>query len=240
MCLKLIIFFLFCSYFYLFTTFLSFMSTVTFALTYVLLEDKISIDFALLLLIILPSELKIRDENNCLVIQYIFTLTCQDLLMNLSSNNTNQSNHPTPVSQEPPSDPSSISFEQYRSPLVNSYYTPNYASLRSNSAAEETEPPAVPPLPPSPLTPSPITVEQSPLHYRSLQNTPAVNSKTKTINSSNYFPRMATDPPNRKRYHTAPRDKQRVRYIDIFYKSTTCFCYDDTRIRKATKCRWKQ
>lgn len=133
--------------------------------------------------------------------------------MNLSSNNTAQSNHPTPVSQEPPSEPSSVSFEQYRSPLVNSYYTPNYASLQNATATDDPEPPAIPPLPPSPISPGPITVTSSTLHYRSLQSTPAISPKSNIINLGNYFPSSGTDPPNRKRYHTAPRDKQRVRYI---------------------------
>lgn len=174
----------------------------------------------------------------CIRLLYYY-IYFQDLLMNFSSsNNAPQSNHPTPVSQEPPSDPSSISFEQYRSPLVNSYYTPtNYATLRrSTSLAEEPEaPPSVPPLPPSPMTPhtpsSSITLggsvvsninvvsnvnvvatkDPSPMHFRSLQSTPVVTTKTKTINTGTHFPReRATDPPNRKRYHTAPRDKQRV------------------------------
>lgn len=137
----------------------------------------------------------------------------QDLLMNLSSNNTAQSNHPTPVSQEPPSDPSSVSFEQYRSPLVNSYYTPNYATLMNASGTEEPEPPAIPPLPPSPISPSTVPVTSTTLHYRSLQSTPAISPKSNMINLGNYFPSVGTDPPNRKRYHTAPRDKQRVYYI---------------------------
>ena len=132
--------------------------------------------------------------------------------MNLSSsNNAAASSHPTPVSQEAPGDSSSASFEQYRSPLVGNYYTPNYATLRCSSTIEEPEePPEVPPLPDSPtLHQSPISAS-SPLHYRSLQSTPAISPKSKMINLGNYFPRVATDPPNRKRYHTAPREKQRV------------------------------
>jgi hypothetical protein len=57
--------------------------------------------------------------------------------MNLAPVNSNGmvhvSSHPTPASQDPPSDPPSLTFEQYRSPLVNSYYGPNYATLRSNT-----------------------------------------------------------------------------------------------------------
>jgi hypothetical protein len=65
----------------------------------------------------------------------------QDLLMNLAPVNSNGmvpvSSHPTPASQDPPSDPPSLTFEQYRSPLVNSYYGPNYATLRSNTGLLE-------------------------------------------------------------------------------------------------------
>jgi hypothetical protein len=61
----------------------------------------------------------------------------QDLLMNLAPVNSNGmvpvSSHPTPASQDPPSDPPSLTFEQYRSPLVNTYCGPNYATLRSNT-----------------------------------------------------------------------------------------------------------
>lgn len=133
--------------------------------------------------------------------------------MNLASNNTAESNHPTPVSQEPPSDPSSVSFEQYRSPLVNSYYTPNYATIVKASAVGELQPPVIYPLPPSPAEQIPITVASTILHYRSLQTTPVISPKSKMINLGHYFPSVGTDPPNRKRYHTAPRDKQRVSYV---------------------------
>jgi hypothetical protein len=57
--------------------------------------------------------------------------------MNLAPVNSNGmihvSSHPTPASQDPPSDPPSLTFEQYHSPLVNAYYGPNYATLRSNT-----------------------------------------------------------------------------------------------------------
>lgn len=133
--------------------------------------------------------------------------------MNLSpSTNAAASSHPTPVSQdqEPPGDSSSVS-EQYEPPLVTILYTPNYSTLRCSSAmGEQEEPPEIPPLPDSPtLHQSPISAS-SPLHYRSLQSTPAISPKSKMINLGNYFPRVATDPPNRKRYHTAPREKHRV------------------------------
>jgi hypothetical protein len=61
----------------------------------------------------------------------------KDLLMNFAPVNSNGmvhvSNHPTPASQDPPSDPPSLTFEQYRSPLVNTYYGSNYATLHSNT-----------------------------------------------------------------------------------------------------------
>jgi len=57
--------------------------------------------------------------------------------MNLAPVNSNGmihvSSHPTPASQDPPSDPPSLTFEQYHSPLVNAYYGPNYATLHSNT-----------------------------------------------------------------------------------------------------------
>jgi hypothetical protein len=61
----------------------------------------------------------------------------QDLLMNLAPVNSNGmihvSSHPTPASQDPPSDPPSLTFAQYHSPLVNAYYGPNYTTLHSNT-----------------------------------------------------------------------------------------------------------
>ncbi|XP_065161564.1 discoidin domain-containing receptor 2-like isoform X1 [Atheta coriaria] len=147
----------------------------------------------------------------------------QDLLMTFSSSNgnagTGSNAHPTPIAQEPQTDP--MGYEQFRAPLVNStYYAPNYATLRISRTMpndadqlddDEEDPPEVPPLPSSPsLHHSPITTVASPMHYRSLQSTPAISPKSKMINLGNYFPRVATDPPNRKRYHTAPREKQRI------------------------------
>lgn len=132
--------------------------------------------------------------------------------MNLSpSNNAANSSHPTPVTQEPTGEPSPVSFEQYRSPLVNSYFTPNYATLRISTSIPDTDdPPEVPPLPTSPsLHHNSLTTTSTPLHYRSLQNTPVISPKSKILNLSNHFP-VSTDPPNRKRYHTAPREKHRV------------------------------
>lgn len=129
-----------------------------------------------------------------------------------SSNNQAASNHPTPVSQGPPSVPSTASFEQYRSPLVNNYFSPNYATLRVSSAMSDSEePPEVPPLPTTPtLEQNSLAPPASPLHYRTLQSTPSIAPKAKIVNTGTYFPKVASDPPNRKRYHTAPREKQRV------------------------------
>ncbi|CAH1372606.1 discoidin domain-containing receptor 2-like [Tenebrio molitor] len=164
------------------------------------------------IILILNKRHKLQGSPTLLKNPFGVTINMKDLLMNLSSsNNAAASSHPTPVSQEAPGDPSSVSFEQYRSPLVGNYYTPNYATLRCSSTIEEPEePPEVPPLPDSPtLHQSPISAS-SPQHYRSLQSTPAISPKSKMINLGNYFPRVATDPPNRKRYHTAPREKHRI------------------------------
>ncbi|KAJ9581012.1 hypothetical protein L9F63_023810, partial [Diploptera punctata] len=151
-----------------------------------------------------------------------------DLLMNLAPVNNNGmvhvSSHPTPASQGPPSDPSSLTFEQYRSPLVNSYYGPNYATLRSNTAenivpVEQEDSVTMPEEPEKQEsddtvtktpTPPPATGSFSSLQFRSLQTTPVVGPRSQVINLSNYFPRVASDPPSRKRYHTAPREKHRV------------------------------
>ncbi|XP_071055936.1 discoidin domain-containing receptor 2-like isoform X2 [Onthophagus taurus] len=174
------------------------------------------------IILLISRRHKLQGSPTLLRNPFGVTINMKDLLMNLSSGNNPAptSSHPTPVSAEAPSDPSSVSFEQYRSPLVNSYFTPNYATLRVTTNATPTtppeepehddQPPEVPPLPTSPsLLHSPINVS-SPLHYRSLQSTPSISPKSKIVNLGNYFPRVSTDPPNRKRYHTAPREKQRM------------------------------
>lgn len=132
--------------------------------------------------------------------------------MNFSTSNNQQSNHPTPVSQEPPNDPPSISFEQYQPAIGNSYFAQHFATLRINPNVQEQEdPPEVPPLPKSPnLLDDQVLISESPINYRSLQSTPAASPKSKMMNFSNYFPKVVTDPPNRKRYYTQPREKQRV------------------------------
>lgn len=60
-------------------------------------------------------------------------------------------------------------------------------------------------------TPPPATGSFSSLQFRSLQTTPIVGPRSQVINLSNYFPRVSSDPTSRKRYHTAPREKHRVR-----------------------------
>lgn len=62
-------------------------------------------------------------------------------------------------------------------------------------------------------TPTQVTGSFSSLQFRSLQATPAMGPRTDggVVNLSGYFPRVGTDPPSRKRYHTAPREKHRVR-----------------------------
>ncbi|XP_073975593.1 discoidin domain-containing receptor 2-like isoform X2 [Rhodnius prolixus] len=68
------------------------------------------------------------------------TINMKDLLLNLTPLNTgivHVSAQPTPASQDPPSDHSSMCFEQtqhYHTPLVNPYYTSTtYASVRTES-----------------------------------------------------------------------------------------------------------
>ncbi|PSN56057.1 hypothetical protein C0J52_11814 [Blattella germanica] len=154
-------------------------------------------------------------------IMLLLLIVFVDLLMNLAPVNNNGmvhvSSHPTPASQDPPSDPPSLTFEQYRSPLVNSYYGTNYATLRSNteregsiSMPEETERPESDDTVTKTPTPPPATGSFSSLQFRSLQTTPVVGPRSQVINLSNYFPRVASDPPSRKRYHTAPREKHRI------------------------------
>lgn len=60
-------------------------------------------------------------------------------------------------------------------------------------------------------TPPPATGSFSSLQFRSLQTTPIVGPRSQVINLSSYFPRVSSDPTSRKRYHTAPREKHRVR-----------------------------
>jgi hypothetical protein len=77
------------------------------------------------------------DEHNLGISKLYCHVGFQDLLMNLVPGNSNGmihvSSHPTPASQNPPSDPPSLTFEQYHSPLVNAYYGPNYTTLHSNT-----------------------------------------------------------------------------------------------------------
>ncbi|XP_021920261.1 discoidin domain-containing receptor 2-like isoform X2 [Zootermopsis nevadensis] len=172
-------------------------------------------------ILVLSRRQKLQGSPTILRNPFGVTINMKDLLMNLAPVNSNGmvhvSNHPTPASQDPPSDPPSLTFEQYRSPLVNTYYGPNYATLRSNtdrdgsvSMPEETERQESDDTVTKTPTPPPATGSFSSLQFRSLQTTPVVGPKSQVINLCNYFPRVASDPPSRKRYHTAPREKHRV------------------------------
>lgn len=135
--------------------------------------------------------------------------------MNLSSSNNGAVNsHPiTPVSQGPPSDPLSASFQHCRSSLVDLYYAQNCLGAFCSSSQEESEePPEVPPLP-SALSLEQTSSVNSPTYYKSLDSTPIESPKSTLINLGNYFPKittMPTDSPNRKLYQTASREKQKV------------------------------
>lgn len=133
--------------------------------------------------------------------------------MNLSStSNPPLSSHPTPVDQELTPDRASLTFEQHRFPLVNSYYKTTYPALSTASItqAEAEEPPEVPPLPRSPSLRSNTLAKCSPVHYRSLQTTPTISPNSKIATAESYFPSTASETPSKKRYHTAPREKHRV------------------------------
>lgn len=153
--------------------------------------------------------------------------------MNLtpSANIVPNSNQPTPLSQEAPNDPS-LSFEQYGSPLVDTYYKSTYpttTSIHSNIPTEQiyqnnlntenncdsntTDP--FEKLRSSSNCHTPISsTSTTPRHYRSLpQNSPSIDQpRSKISNLHNNFQRSGTDTPSRKRYHTAPREKHRVSF----------------------------
>ncbi|KAK4877698.1 hypothetical protein RN001_010204 [Aquatica leii] len=169
------------------------------------------------IILILSRRNKFQGSPSLLRNPFGVTINMKDLLMNLSSgNNVTANSHPiTPVSQGPPSDLPSESFEEFKSPLVDLYYSPNSNTARCSSSLddESEEPPEVPPLPSvQSLEEDPVAPVGSspPAYYRSLQNTPNHSPKSNMINLGNYFPKIATDPPNRKLYHTAPREKQRI------------------------------
>ncbi|XP_068082101.1 discoidin domain-containing receptor 2 [Anabrus simplex] len=176
-------------------------------------------------ILVLSRRQKLQGSPTILRNPFGVTINMKDLLMNLAPVNSNGmvhvSSHPTPASQDPPSDPPSLTFEQYRSPLVNSYYGPNYATLRTNTASNSEGMPSIPDeternevvdeaAPKTPTSPPVATGSFSSLQFRSLQTTPVVGPRSQVINLSNYFPRVASDPPSRKRYHTAPREKHRL------------------------------
>ncbi|KAJ8948705.1 hypothetical protein NQ318_017873, partial [Aromia moschata] len=165
----------------------------------------------------------------------------QDLLMNLSSGSAPPaapSRPVTPVSQREPSDAdnrSSVSLravpiaaggQLLRSPELRHVEV----SVSSRRAGSVTRGPTTTrcggssyPPPRRHIVLIAASLQKSDLsspnlissfRCRSLQNTPALSPKSKMINLGNYFPRVATDPPNRKRYHTAPREKHRVHKMD--------------------------
>nr|CAD7398615.1 unnamed protein product [Timema poppensis] len=175
-------------------------------------------------ILVLSRRQKLQGSPTILRNPFGVTINMKDLLMNLAPVNSggmvHVSSHPTPGSQDPPSDPPSLTFEQYHSPLVNSYYGPNYATLRSNSNSnpdeperniepEEPEEDKIPTPSPTPATP-PVTGSFNSLQFRSLQTPSSGGPRNQVIDLSSYFPRVATDPPSRKRYHTAPREKHRA------------------------------
>ncbi|KAJ8985109.1 hypothetical protein NQ317_012759 [Molorchus minor] len=176
------------------------------------------------IILIVNKRHKLQGSPTLLRNPFGVTINMKDLLMNLSSGTAAPSAPSRPVTPvschhdtSTAGDRSSMSFEQYRAPLVTGYYAPNYATLRCSSSAAE-EPDESPEVPPLPDEDESSTIHQddvaatssSALHYRSLQSTPSISPKSKMINLGNYFPRVATDPPNRKRYHTAPREKHRL------------------------------
>jgi len=52
----------------------------------------------------------------------------------------------------------------------------------------------------------------SPIHFQNTLQGSERSSSNQIINLGNYFPRVASEPTNRKRYHTAPREKHRVSF----------------------------
>ncbi|XP_069672630.1 discoidin domain-containing receptor 2-like isoform X2 [Periplaneta americana] len=140
-------------------------------------------------ILVLSRRQKLQGSPTILRNPFGVTINMKDLLMNLAPVNSNGmvhvSSHPTPASQDPPSDPPSLTFEQYRSPLVNSYYGPNYATLRSNtdrdgsvSMPEETERQESDDTVTKTPTPPPATGSFSSLQFRSLQTTPVVGPRS--------------------------------------------------------------
>ncbi|XP_014291847.1 discoidin domain-containing receptor 2 [Halyomorpha halys] len=138
------------------------------------------------------------------------TINMKDLLMNLSPLNTSMvhvSSQPTPASQDPSSDQSSMCFEatqHYHTPLVSPYYSsaPAYTSVRTespihtNGQGEE-------------------LVQNEGIVKESDEDT---QTQTKSMTTSRSLGRGAASPyavtgpgsPVRKRYHTAPREKHRM------------------------------
>ncbi|XP_024085366.1 discoidin domain-containing receptor 2-like isoform X1 [Cimex lectularius] len=157
------------------------------------------------------------------------TINMKDLLLNLSPMNTgivHVSAQPTPASQDPPSDQSSMCFEHtqhYHTPLVNPYYaSTTYASIRAESPMRREESihsdvshkEAVDDVSDNNSITGSLSGKAyqsySTLQFRSIQNPPLViNGKPNNLSATPYAV-TGPDSPVRKRYHTAPREKNRM------------------------------
>ncbi|XP_025835674.1 discoidin domain-containing receptor 2-like [Agrilus planipennis] len=147
------------------------------------------------------------------------TLNMKGLLMNFSSaNNTEGSDHPTPLSQGPPSHHNSIHSanctDQYQTPLVNSYFSDKIEVMKDFTTMPEPVLSLETP-PPMDMTEGywqegPVYIEESPPHYHSLQGTPNASPKSNLIDLGSFFPKVDGSKTTKKRYHTAPREKQRI------------------------------
>ncbi|XP_060534695.1 discoidin domain-containing receptor tyrosine kinase B-like [Cylas formicarius] len=171
-------------------------------------------------ILIINKRHKLQGSPTILRNPFGMKINMKDLLMNFSTSQPSAPSRPiTPMSHHDPTmDPVPMTYEEYRSSLVGNYCPPNYSTLRCSANIDEPDEetdeaaPEVPPLPDSPdfLESPPNQSNGTPLHYRSLQSTPTMSPKSKMINLGNYFPRAPVDPADRKRYHTAPREKHRV------------------------------
>ncbi|XP_059473553.1 discoidin domain-containing receptor 2-like isoform X2 [Neocloeon triangulifer] len=130
--------------------------------------------------------------------------TLEELLMTPSA----PPSCPSPQGNQVPLSSSSNTLyyeRQYRSPLIDAARAQNgYAATanlhRGTSLSAD-------------LDGSDIEDEHSPLRYNSMEGslqTGERSSNNQIVNLGNYFPRVASEPTNRKRYHTAPREKHRV------------------------------
>ncbi|KAF6201840.1 hypothetical protein GE061_004235 [Apolygus lucorum] len=159
------------------------------------------------------------------------TINMKDLLLNLSPMNGSMvqvSAHPTPASADPPSDLSSMCFDQtqhYHTPLVSPYYaTTTYAAVRSEpkirrdeSAMSEVsqlkEPAADDGSDASSVAGSMSSSKLQTGSYSTLQfRTQPLATSPINGGKAQASPYAVTGPdsPIRKRYHTAPREKHRM------------------------------